>query len=312
MSKLMMESSAFAGHESDGPCTILPGGRPVTADGATQTDIEAVSGLQTAVGDGQGAADGGFHSLPSVVSWVEASRTARGQYTGEAGGGLGLVASEVLRGIVSEAGRRVAAGMVPAGSGESAPSSRMSNAKENQETVGDVGSRGEQATGIAPIELESQRVNFEITPRSAGVAAAQVVQGVVARVSRGRASGAVGPQEFDFAVLSNGGGDSAIRGSAVSERDALLNDIESLKARLAQALELRGNGQVMLVGDGVNVDDSVWGVAEGGWVPRYADDESRDRVQGKVIGLWAEVKALTDEKLGWMLRMDELMREHQK
>jgi hypothetical protein len=87
-----------------------------------------------------------FHSLPSVVSWVEASRTARGQYTGEAGGGLGLVASEVLRGIVSEAGRRVAAGMVPVGSGESASS--MSNAKENQETVGDVSDKVEEKTPV--------------------------------------------------------------------------------------------------------------------------------------------------------------------
>jgi hypothetical protein len=89
-----------------------------------------------------------FYSLPSVVSWVEASRTARGQYTGEAGGGLGLVASEVLRGIVSEAGRRVAAGMVPAGSGESASGSSMSNAKLNEEAVGDVSDKVEDKATV--------------------------------------------------------------------------------------------------------------------------------------------------------------------
>jgi hypothetical protein len=297
MSKLTLESSAFAGHESDGPCTILPGGRPVTAQVSTQTDLEAVNAVQTAVaeacvqtavGCGRGLAEGGFDSLPSVVSWYGASGTARGQYAGEAEGGSGLAVSEVMKGILSEAGRRVAAGEVTVGGGE------------------------EQRTGIAPIQLESRKVNLEITPRSAGVSAAQVVEGVVDRAARGTAIGAVEPGEFECAILSVGGGDSAIRGGAVSERDALLNEIESLKARLAQALELRGDGQVMVVVDGVDASDSVWGIGEGSLVPRYADEESRDMVQEKVIGLWSEVKALTDEKLGWMLRMDELMKEHQK
>jgi hypothetical protein len=77
-----------------------------------------------------------FDSFPSVVSWYGASGTARGQYAGEAEGGLGLAVSEVMRCIVSEAGRRVAAGEVTVGGGES--SSSVSNVKGNYEVVGEV------------------------------------------------------------------------------------------------------------------------------------------------------------------------------